>query len=104
MRQPDAAAVVEHVEAGDTVLLKLKDGKRFTMEVTAVADEAITGIWPNDGKTYRVTYDRISSIEETSFSGSKTLGAIGGGVLALYTVAALMLMYAIENSCLGDGT
>jgi hypothetical protein len=95
VEQPTDAAIAEGVEEGDVILIHLKGGRRFTMEVESVEKDAISGVWPNNGKTYRVGFDRIASVEREEFSLLNTLAAIGGAYLLAGAVAIAAIFHGL---------
>lgn len=96
IEQPaDDVQVFDQILPGDTILIHLKGGRRFTMDVESVEKNAVSGTWPSDGKTYRVSFDRIVRVEREELSARETLLNIGNGYLIVCTVAAVALLALI---------
>ncbi len=80
-----AQSVGAGVKVGQLVRILTRSDRVLDLKVTALEPEALFGrAEQGDGKLYKVPYGAIQSLEAREFSGPKTTGAIGAGVMLTY--------------------
>ena len=86
-------AAFEHIAAGDTVAIRLGDGRSLKIVVQRVEADAIVS---QEGVRY--ARSDIRQLQRNAFSGWKTGVLIGGIVFGAYVAAGLAVVSAYDAS------
>lgn len=76
------------IDVGDNIKVLTDDKKKFEFKVTEISDQSIDGK-SYGGKRNKVLISRIVELYKQEFSVSKTVLAIGGVALAIYTIVGI---------------
>lgn len=96
-----AISASEQVVIGDEVRVTTKVGKTYALEITEMADDAMTGR-DDAGKLWKVPFDQIQTLEAEKISAGKTAGGTFAGVgvvaVVLFVLGAIAFGKAIEDA------
>lgn len=98
MPQPTPSAIKRDISVGAEVRVLTKRGKDMALVVTRVEDDALFGKATSDGKTYKVPYAAIETLDYAQTSTGKTAAVTLGVAAALLIIVVSTMDFDLAPS------